>query len=61
MSKVDRATLYAIIDEFYGYPCLAAGVDELINPQMGVISSFEDILSSINEIKACNIDAYTPF
>lgn len=61
MNKVRSETLYSILDEFKCYPSLSSSIDELVNPKYGVISSFQDIIDSINALKSQDLEKYSPF
>lgn len=54
-------TLKAVFEEFGCYPELEPGIDELVDPKFGVISSFEDIIRAINTLKEQDFDEISPF
>lgn len=59
--SITRDTLKAVFEEFGCYPELAPGIDELVDPQFGVISSFEDIIRAVNTLKEQDLDETSPF
>lgn len=61
MSEIRSETLYSVLDEFKCYPSLAGGIDELANPKLGVISSFQDIIDAVNTLKKQDLEQYSPF
>ncbi len=59
--SIRSETLTNIIDEFRCYPMFVESIDELVNPKMGVISSFQDIIDSIAVLKEQDLEKYSPF
>ena len=59
--SIHSETLLNIIDEFRCYPMLAESIGELVNPKMGVISSFQEIIDSIAAWKEQDLEKYSPF
>ena len=61
MSKIRKETLQAILDEFQGYPGLEESIDELIDPQMGLISGLQEMIDAVNGLKSADLENYSPF
>ena len=61
MSKVRMETLVSIMDEFGCHESLRAGLDELIDPKMGVISSFQEIVDSTLKLREQDLGEVAPF
>lgn len=61
MDRVRLETLSSILGEFKCYQALYSGINELINPKMGVISSFQDIIDSMDLIRSEDLEKYSPF
>lgn len=61
MPNIRRETLQAILDEFHGYTGLESSLDELIDPQMGLISGFQDMIDAITALKSVDLEEYSPF
>ena len=61
MSKIRKETLQAILDEFQGYSALEESIDELIDPQMGLISGLQEMIDAVNGLKAADLENYSPF
>lgn len=61
MNKVRSETLYSILEEFKCYQSLSSSIDELVNPKYGVISSFQDIIDSVDSLKSQDLEKYSPF
>ena len=61
MGKIQKETLLSVLREWDGYPCLAESIDELVNPQMGLISGLQEMIDAVNGLKAADLDDYSPF
>ena len=61
MSKIQKETLQAILNEFQGYPQLETSIDELVDPKMGLISGLQEMIDAVNGLKAANLEDYSPF
>ena len=40
---------------------MAESIDELVNPQMGLISGLQEMIDAVNGLKAADLDDYSPF
>lgn len=61
MAKIQKETLYKVLEEFQGCPGLKGSIDELIDPQMGIITGFQDMIDAITVLKSADLDEYSPF
>lgn len=61
MGAIRMQTLERIMDEFRCHESLRAGLQELIEPRMGVISGFQEIIDSAAELKSQDLGEITPF
>ena len=61
ISNIRKETLQAILDEFQGYPGLEESIDELIDPQMGLISGLQEMIDAVNGLKSADLENYSPF
>lgn len=60
MKKVSRELLAAMLEELQGYPELEQCLGELIDPEMGTVSGFQDIIDSIAQLRDLDLDEYDP-
>jgi hypothetical protein len=61
MTKIRKETLQAILDEFQGYPSLEGSIDELVDPKMGLISGFQNMVDAMKGLKSADLEDYSPF
>ena len=61
MLEIQKETLQAVLEEFHGYPQLAESIDELVEPKMGLISGFQDMIDAVEELRNSALKDYGPF
>jgi len=54
MHKLDRQTLIGIRDQLASYAWDDAEIDELVDPQLGIITGFQELLEQLENLR--NID-----
>jgi hypothetical protein len=54
MHKLDRQTLISIRDQLASYAWDDAEIDELVDPQLGIITGFQELLEQLENLR--NID-----
>lgn len=61
MRKIQKETLETVLEEFQGYECLKDSIQELVDPEMGLISGFQDMINAVTGLKSSDLEKYTPF
>jgi len=60
MQKLDRQTLIGIRDQLASYAWDDAEIDELVNPQLGIITGFQDLLDQLETLRTIDLGNLPP-
>ncbi len=60
MNKVDRQTLLGIRDQLGSYAWEDAEIDELVDPQLGIITGFQELLEQLEELRRIDLGSIPP-
>jgi hypothetical protein len=60
MQKLDRQTLIGIRDQLASYAWDDAEIDELVDPRLGVITGFQQLLDQLEVLRKVDLDALPP-
>ena len=60
MQKLDRKTLLGIRDQLGGYAWDDGEIDELVDPKLGIITGFQDLLEQLEQLRKLDLDATPP-
>lgn len=60
MQKLDKQTLLGIRDQLGSYAWDDAEIDELVEPRLGIITSFKDLLEQLEVLRQIDLDALPP-
>ena len=60
MHKIQRQTLLGIRDQLGSYAWEDAEIDELVDPKLGIITGFQDLLDQLEQLRKIDLDAIPP-
>ena len=60
MRRIQKETLEQVLQELSCHPCSSLELDELVNPQMGVISGFQDLLNELEYLRTLPLGECPP-
>ena len=60
MQKLDRQTLLGMRDQLGGYAWDDGEIDELVDPKLGIITGFQDLLEQLEQLRKLDLDATPP-
>ena len=60
MKPLQRETLLGIRDQFGGYAWEDAEISELVEPQLGIITGFQELLSQLETLRKVDLGAIPP-
>jgi len=60
MQKLDRQTLLGIRDQLGGYAWDDSEVDELVDPKLGIITGFQELLEQLEQLRRIDLEATPP-
>jgi hypothetical protein len=60
MQKLDRQTLLGIRDQLGGYAWDDAEIDELVDPKLGIITGFQELLQQLEQLRKIDLGATPP-
>jgi hypothetical protein len=60
MQKLDRQTLLGIRDQLGGYAWNDAEIDELVDPKLGIITGFQELLDQLEQLRKIDLGATPP-
>ena len=60
MQKLDRQTLFGMRDQLGGYAWDDAEIDELVDPRLGIITGFQELLEQLEQLRKFDLDATPP-
>ena len=60
MQKLDRQTLLGMRDQLGGYAWDDAEIDELVDPRLGIITGFQELLEQLEVLRQIDLGALPP-
>jgi hypothetical protein len=60
MKRLEIQTLLGIRDQFGGYAWDDAEISELVDPQLGIITGFQELLDQLEVLRKIDLDAIPP-
>jgi len=60
MRPITKETLARVLQELSCHPCGDEELNELVTPQMGVISGFQDLLSELEQLRTLPLGELPP-
>ena len=60
MKKLEKETLIRMRDQLGGYNWHDSELEELVNPRLGIITGFEDLLEQLEELRRVDLEAIPP-
>lgn len=60
MQKLDRKTLLGIRDQLGSYAWDDAEIDELVDPRLGIITGFQDLLEQLECLRKIDLGTLPP-
>lgn len=60
MKKVQQQTLIGMRDQLGGYAWQDAEISELVDPKLGIITGFQDLLDQLEVLRKFDLQALPP-
>ena len=60
MKKLDKQTLLGIRDQFGSYAWDDAEISELVDPKLGIITGFQELLDQLEVLRKIDLEATPP-
>lgn len=60
MRKIQRQTLLGIRDQMGSYAWEDAEIDELVDPKLGIITGFQDLLDQLEQLRRIDLESIPP-
>ena len=60
MKKLDKQTLIGIRDQFGSYAWDDAEISELVEPKLGIITGFQELLDQLEVLRNVDLEATPP-
>jgi hypothetical protein len=60
MHRIQRQTLLGIRDQLGSYAWDDAEIEELVDPKLGIITGFQDLLDQLEQLRKIDLDAIPP-
>ncbi len=60
MQELDRKTLLGIRDQLGSYAWDDAEIDELVDPKLGIITGFEELLEQLEDLRKFDLGSTPP-
>ena len=60
MHKIQRQTLLGIRDQLGSYAWDDAEIDELVDPKLGIITGFQELLDQLEQLRKVDLEATPP-
>ena len=60
MQKLDRQTLLGMRDQLGGYAWDDSEIDELVDPKLGIITGFQELLEQLEQLRKLDLGATPP-
>jgi len=60
MKKLDKKTLLGIRDQFGSYAWDDAEISELVDPKLGIITGFQELLDQLEVLRKIDLESTRP-
>ena len=60
MNKLDKETLVRMRDQLGGYAWHDSELEELVNPRLGIITGFQELLRQLEDLRRMDLGAIPP-
>lgn len=60
MKKLDKKTLLGIRDQFGSYAWDEAEISELVDPKLGIITGFQELLDQLEILRQIDLESTPP-
>ena len=60
MKKLDKKTLLGIRDQFGSYAWDDAEISELVDPKLGIITGFQELLDQLEVLRKIDLESTPP-
>ena len=60
MKKLEKDTLLGMRDQLGGYAWQDAEISELVDPRLGIITGFQDLLDQLEVLRKIDLEAIPP-
>ena len=60
MKKLEKATLIGLRDQLGGYAWRDAEIAELVDPKLGIITGFQDLLDQLEVLRKVDLEDIPP-
>jgi len=60
MKKLEKATLIGMRDQLGGYAWQDDEISELVDPKLGIITGFQDLLDQLEVLRKIDLDSIPP-
>ena len=60
MKRLEKHTLIGMRDQLGGYAWRDAEIDELVDPQLGIITGFQDLLDQLEQLRKVDLGDIPP-
>lgn len=60
MDRIEKSTLQKLTSQLAAHRWREEEIDELVDPQMGVISSFQSLLDSLERLRQVDLEEISP-
>ena len=60
MKKLQIETLFGMRDQLASFPWRDAELDELVDPKLGIITGFQDLLDQLEILRKVDLEAIPP-
>ena len=60
MKPLQKSTLSQLCEELAAHPWLNSELEELVDPKLGIITGFQDLLCELDELRLTDLGAVPP-
>ena len=60
MKKLEQQTLIGIRDQFGGFAWDDAEISELVDPELGIITGFQELLEQLEQLRRVALESIPP-
>lgn len=60
MKRLEKPTLIGMRDQLGGYAWSDSEISELVDPQLGIITGFQDLLDQLEVLRRIDLEATPP-
>ena len=60
MKRLEKQTLIGMRDQLGGYTWEDAEISELVDPRLGIITGFQDLIDQLEVLRKIDLDAVPP-